>query len=282
MAIQLVIQDGHPYWYLSPDIWVVPGSDPTGAPGSPVAGQPAYLWSRVSNTGSTDATGVRVDFYWANPALQVTRTTATLLGSAFVDVVAGGSQEALCLVPWLPVIVNSGHECLIAVAHHPGTPLPTPLPDAFDPPTYPQVAQKNLTVLVAGANTMMLTLTVAGLQRLDKTVLVTAESGGELDKHTLTSLGLVGWTPARDAAVEVGLNFTRPCVDDTQPLGEVKLELRVPRGTSLPLHAAIRVKTLNRGEYQLIRIVEQLDGHIVGGLGLVVVAEHNPHQEVQS
>ena len=32
MAVQLEIRDGQPYWYLSPDIWAVPGSDPNGAP----------------------------------------------------------------------------------------------------------------------------------------------------------------------------------------------------------------------------------------------------------
>jgi hypothetical protein len=71
MSVQLVIRDGNPYWYLSPDIWVVPGNDPSGPPGSPIAGQTAYLGARVANTGSTGANGVRVDFYGANPALQV-------------------------------------------------------------------------------------------------------------------------------------------------------------------------------------------------------------------
>lgn len=75
MAVALTIHDGDPHWYLSPDIWVVPGADPSGTPGSPVAGQPAYLWAGVENLGSTDAKGVRIDLYWANPALQVTAIT---------------------------------------------------------------------------------------------------------------------------------------------------------------------------------------------------------------
>src|ERR1700686_1264207 len=149
MAVQLVIRDGNPYWYLLPDIWVVPGADPAGPPGSPIAGQPACLWAHVSNTGDVDATGARVDFYWENPALQVLRSNATLVGSANVDVPAGGGQDALCLVPWTPVIVNGGHECLVAVVNHPADPLPDPPPDDFNPPLYPQVAQKNLTVLAA-------------------------------------------------------------------------------------------------------------------------------------
>ena len=196
MSVQLLIRDGNPHWYLSPDIWVVPGNDPSGSPGSPIAGQTAYLWAHVANTGSTDANGVRVDFYWANPTLQVTRSNATLVGSAFANVPAGGTQDALCLVPWIPVIVNNGHECLVAVANHVGNPLPNPLPDAFDPPTYPQVAQKNLTVLVASA--AMLTITVSGLQRADKSVILTTELGGELDASTLASLGLRELRPAKN------------------------------------------------------------------------------------
>ena len=83
MPVQLHIRDGNPYWYLSPDIWVVPGNDPSASPGNPIAGQAAYLWAHVANIGSTDANSVRVDFFWANPALQVTRSNATLVGSAF-------------------------------------------------------------------------------------------------------------------------------------------------------------------------------------------------------
>lgn len=198
MSVQLVIRDGNPYWYLSSDIWVVPGNDPSGSPGSPIAGQTAYLWVHVVNTGSTDANSVRVDFYWANPALQVTRSNATLIGSAYADIPASGVQDALCLVPWTPVIVNDGHECLVAVANHAGDPLPNPLPDAFDPPTYPQVAQKNLTVLVARIQAAMLTITVSGLQRTDKSVILTTELGGELDASTLESLGLRALRPAKE------------------------------------------------------------------------------------
>ena len=225
MSVQLVIRDGNPYWYLSPDIWVVPGNDPSDSPGNPIAGQTGYLWARVANTGNIDANGVRVDFYWANPALQVTRSNATLVGSAFADVPAGGTQDVLCLVAWIPVIVNDGHECLVAVANHPGNPLPSPLPDAFDPPTYPQVAQKNLTVLVAAMHAAMLTITVSGLQRTEKSVVLATEQGGELDERTLESLGLRGFHPAKKPAVEVGLNLERSCVGDKDPLGKDKVEL---------------------------------------------------------
>jgi hypothetical protein len=279
MSVQLLIRDGSPYWYLSPDIWVVPGNDPSGAPGGPMAGQPAYLWGRVSNTGITDANGVRIDFYWADPTLQVTRSNANLVGSAFADVPAGGSQDVLCLVPWMPVIVNDGHECLLAVAIHGGDPLPSPLPDAFDPPTYPQVAQKNLTVLVAKMHAAVLTITVGGRQRMDKTVTLTTELGGELDERTLAGLGLRGLRPARKPAVEVGLDNERRCPGDKDTIGMDKLKLRVPRGTSAAVHMTVRAKALADNEYQLVQIVERSKNAILGGLGLVVVPEKASKKE---
>ncbi len=273
MSIRLTIQDGSPHWYLSPDIWVVPGADPDGPTGSPIAGQTSYLWARVGNTGSTDAMGARIDFYWANPALQVTRSNATLVGSAYVDVPAGESQDALCLVPWLPVVVNSGHECLIAVANHSGDPLPSPLPDAFDPPTYRQVAQKNLTVLVARARMSTHALTLSALQRQDKAAVVTAEVGGELDALSLERLGLRGFKPAAAGAVEVGLALEARCIGDKEPLGSCKLQLELGRGTSTAVYARVRAHHLNPGEYQLVHVTEHSKHKLVGGLAFIVISE---------
>jgi hypothetical protein len=278
MSAQLVIRDGNPYWYLSPDIWVVPGSDPNGPPGSPIAGLPAYLWAHVANTGDTDAFGVRVDFYWANPALQVLRSNANAVGSAFADVPAGGGQDALCLVAWNPVIVNGGHECLVAVAVHPADPLPDPPPDAFDPPAFRQVAQKNLTVLAASMHASMHALTVGGWRRADKTVVVTAETGGALDEISLARLGLKGLRPAREDGVAVGLDRRARCPGENEPLGPDQLELRVPRGTSTAVYASIRANRLERGEYQLVRITERSGDQILGGLGFVVVPQEKEGQ----
>lgn len=273
MSVQLLIRDGIPDWYLSPDIWVVPGSDPTASPGSPAAGETAYLWAHVANLGSSDANGVRLDFYWANPALQVTRSNATFVGSAYADLPAGGAQDALCLVPWTPVMVNGGHECLVAVANHGSDPLPNPLPDAFDPPTYRQVAQKNLTVLVAGGQAMSLILTVSGLLRADKRVTLTADVGGELDARTLAGLGLRGLRPAKRPRAEAGLDLEARCVGAKDPIGKDRLDLAVRRGTSTAVHLAVRAKGLPENEYELVRIVERDGDRVLGGLGFVVVAQ---------
>ncbi len=288
MSVQLLIQDGNPYWYLSPDIWVVPGNDPSGSPGTPIAGQPAYIWARVANISKTnDANGVIVDFYWANPALQVTRSNAHKVGSAFADIPAGGMQDVLCLVPWNPIIVNNGHECLIAVANHADDPLPSPLPDAFDPPTYRQVAQKNLTVLaVTKMQAAMLTITVSGLQRADKFVVLTTEQGGELDAATLASLGLSRLQPAKESIVEVSIDQKRHCPDDDNGHEKDKIKLHVPKGTSTAVHVTVRARNLTENEYQFIQIVERSEDKVLGGLGLVVVSEkpatENERREKQS
>lgn len=271
MAVSLLIRDGDPHWYLSPSVWVVPGGSPEGPQGPPVAGQPAYLWASLENVGDTAATGARVDFYWANPALQVTRTNATLVGSAYANVAAGGTQEVLCLVPWLPVVVNGGHECLVAVASHPADPLPTPLPDVFDPPAHPRVAQRNLTVLTS-ASAAMIAITLAAPPRRDKSVRVLVEVGGELDRQSLAGLRLPQLHAADEPVVEAGLHRSAGCVGADEPIGQPELEVRIARGTSTAVHVAVRADRLPRDRYQLIRITEHDEQRLLGGLGLVVVA----------
>lgn len=272
MSVELLIRDGSPYWYLSPDIWVVPGNDPTGSPGSPVAGQPAYVWTHVANLGTDDADNVSVQFWWADPSLQVTRSNAHLIGTSSANVPAGGGQDVLCLVPWVPVMVNAGHECLVAVAVDPADPLPNPLPDAFDPPTYPQVAQKNLTVLPASAMAMQWPLTIGGWARVDKDVVVEAIVGGELDELSLARLGLPHHKPARSHALNVGLHpHLLPC-DDKGRFDKQRVTLKVPRGTNRAVYASLHAPALAPDEYQLVRFTESSAGRLLGGLAYVVVA----------
>jgi hypothetical protein len=218
MPAHIIIRDGSPYWWASTDIWVVPGADPNGAPGTPVAGQPAYLWAHAVNTGSSNANGTRIDFYWADPSAQVVVGTATPVGSAFVDLDTDpAGQDVLCLVPWLPVIVNGGHECLLAVAHGPNdaSPIPDPLPNGyvFDPPAHDQIAQRNITVLLASMLASAMVISVQALPRQDKEAVLTVEFGGELDQRQLALLGLdkMQLRPAPRHAVQVALSLKPLC-----------------------------------------------------------------------
>jgi hypothetical protein len=123
MDARVEIRDGVSHWWHSPDIWVVPGSDPNGPPGQPIAGQFNYLSGRVRNTGNAAVSGVNVKFYWSNPAMGVLRSNSTLVGNAFVDLNPGESKDVLCIVPWVPEIFNDGHECVVAEAIDPNDPL---------------------------------------------------------------------------------------------------------------------------------------------------------------
>lgn len=218
MPAHIIIRDGSPYWWSSTDIWVVPGADPNGAPGTPVAGQPAYLWAHAVNSGNSTANGTRIDFYWADPSAQVIVGTATPVGSAFVDLDTDpAGQDVLCLVPWMPVIVNGGHECLLAVAHGPNdsSPIPDPLPNGyvFAPPAHDQVAQRNITVLMAGMLASAMVISVRALPRQDKEAVLAVEFGGELDERQMTLLGLqkMQLRPAPRHAVQVELSLEPQC-----------------------------------------------------------------------
>jgi hypothetical protein len=150
MAVELEIRDGSPWW-ASPDILVLADPSDTGET-MPVAGTPCYLKARVRNNGTTSVSDATVRFYWANPAIGVTRTTATLIGQAFVSLGPGDVQEALCLTPWVPEFLNDGHECVLAEAFHDSDAI-TPLPD-FQVPTDRHVAQRNLSVVLAATSGM--------------------------------------------------------------------------------------------------------------------------------
>lgn len=112
----LVIDHGDPWW-LSPNVWAVPIASPDAtSPGesSPAAGLSYYLKANVRNAGFSPADNVQVKLYWANPATVITRSSAHVVGSAFVSVDAGQVADVLCLTPWVPTYVNQGHECIVA------------------------------------------------------------------------------------------------------------------------------------------------------------------------
>lgn len=268
-SADLLVRDGTPHWWLSPDIWVVPGTDPNGPPGSPVAGDTAYVWARVTNTGKDDAVGAQVQFYWGNPAVQMLYSGITLIGTAAADIPAGESQDVLCLVPWNVVTVNDGHECLVVVATMPGDP---PLPDVVDPVGYPNVAQRNLTVVSAlRKGEFRLAVTVTAPQRSDKKVHVSWTLDGELPKDTLASLGVKQRRPARKPGVEVWLSL-KP---DAEPQrGGSGLDLEVPAGRSVGFYVTVRgTGALSPNEYQVVHVVERQQNEILGGISFVAVAE---------
>jgi len=267
---QLLVRDGTPYWWDSPDIWAVPGTDPNGAAGQPIAGDIAYVWARVENTGLDDAFGVQVRFYWADPSTQMLFSTINLIGTAYADIPAGATQDVLCLVPWSVVFVNGGHECLVAVASMPGDP---PLPDQVDPPAYPNVAQRNLTVFNALKSDFHLMLAVGGGQREGQRVRLTAEIGDELAKEALATLGVKQARPVAKPQFRVGLSL-KPATEPGGDIGEPVLDVTVPPGRSVAVYVTVRATgRLGPDEYQLLRVVERQNKRVLGGVSLVGIAE---------
>ena len=102
MSVELSIDDGNP-WYLSPDIWVVPGNDPNGPIGMPVAHKPAYVWVRVNNRGTAPVSNAVVRYYWADPSTAVTVSTANLIGVSYVSLNPGEEKDVLCLSRGFPL-----------------------------------------------------------------------------------------------------------------------------------------------------------------------------------
>jgi len=273
MAVELLIEDGSPDWWESLDIWVVPGTDPSGAPGTPVVGQPAYLWATVRNEGDTDASEVQVDFWVANPSIQIRKSTANHVGTAFADVAAGSSQDVLCLVPWNVTLVNGGHECVVVEASSPADPLSPPPadPDILDAPDYRQIAQRNLTVALAmGTARQELLISISAGLRASNTVELEVSEGHPLSRKALASLGLKARRAVPDK-VAAGLSERSQCGQD-RPESHRTLRLEVPRGTSAAAYLGLAPQEpLAADEYAVIKVVGRDQERIVGGLSVVMV-----------
>jgi hypothetical protein len=274
VAVELLIKDGSPDWWESPDIWVVPGTDPGGAPGMPVVGQSAYLWATVRNEGDVDASQVQVDFWIADPSLQIRKSTASHIGTAFADIPAGGSQDVLCLVPWHVTLVNGGHECAVVEASSPADPLsPPPIdPDVLDAPDYRQIAQRNLSVLiVAGTIRDELLVTVCAGARADKAAVIEVAEGDALSAELLGSLGLKGRRYVGAERISAGLSERSLCGQEGAE-GARALRLEVPRGTCAAAYLSVAAREpLAPEEYAVIKVVERDQERVIGGLSVVIV-----------
>jgi hypothetical protein len=274
MSAQLLIADGPaPAWWESPDIWVVPGGDPNGSPGTPVAGDTASLWARVHNEGDVDVSGVAVDFWVADPSTQIRRSTAHHIGTAYADIAAGDTQDVLCLVAWQVTIVNGGHECVVVEASSPADPLQPPPadPDELDPPTYRQIAQRNLSVAIAAQERWtQLALSVAAGRRSAKTVELEATAGAELSRTQLATLGIEGHRPVGSERVSLSLtaNVAADVTREHRPL-----RLQVAAGHAAPAYLSVAMREpLGAGEYALVRVVERDGKRALGGLSLVLIS----------
>ncbi len=268
----LEIRDGNPKWYLSPDIWVVPGNDPEGAPGSPVAGQSAFIWARIHNREKRTIEDIEVKYYWCNPALGVLRSRANYVGSSFLELEPNQSDQLPCLAPWMPEVVNDGHECLVVEVIHPVDPLPNPLPDRFDPPAYHQIAQRNITVLEAPSYAMVLAIEAAAPEQEDRVIVVRVEIGGEIDPENLELLGIPKYKAFDPSAVIAGLGTTRNCPESPKSL-QRELKLAIKKGTAQAVYLTVLAKSLKPGSYVPIDVISNDGNKDDGGITYVVTGK---------
>jgi hypothetical protein len=271
MSVQLEIDDGNPY-YLSPDIWVVPGSNPAGPQGIPRAGQASYVWARVHNTGTDSVTGAAVNYYWANPATLITQNTANSIGTSFVDLDAGQTAEVLCLTPWLPSWVNGGHECLIAEVVSAADPPPPRTPDdPFNPPAERQMAQLNLTLINAMQGLVVFPFLVgnAPILRSREITVEVKRAPVEQLRAQLETLQLKRLPEEMSETKEFGLQPYN-CGDQVSEVGKQQLSLSLNAGDQYGLALAVRVPEKQPGHAALYLIEQREQQRIIGGIGVLV------------
>ncbi len=141
------IPGGTNYW-KSPDIWIE-SSNPSG---NGVAGEDNFVWVRIFNLGMAPSAPVKVDFYWANPALGLGAANMNLIGTEWTDVPSQSFREVRCNSAWVPVFVNNGHECLKVNCTDP---ILDPITAPFQPKLDRHVGQRNVTVLEGAAGARM-------------------------------------------------------------------------------------------------------------------------------
>ncbi|MGZ3234891.1 MAG: hypothetical protein ACXU7O_09345 [Croceibacterium sp.] len=158
-----------PFWE-SPDIFIVPGVDPTAAPAIPaafgdiaLANQPNTLYAHVWNFGQAASAEAVVEFYWCDPSLGITSASTHLIAQTAVSLGAKGSGHAhavvKCPAPWTPTFLNGGHECLLVRVWDNPSDLPG-LP-RMDARVNRHVGQRNVHVVAAGAKAMARTVSAA-------------------------------------------------------------------------------------------------------------------------
>lgn len=270
MPVELEIRDGEPWW-LSPDVWTVPGSNPEGAPGQPVAGELCYLWARVRNNGTAGVQNATVRFYWADPSVGFDRSTANQIGTSFVSLDPAEDAEVLCLAPWVPTFVNGGHECILAEAFHNNDPLPaTP---AFNVPTDRHVAQRNLTVVNVGAmKAFSAFFTIVNTQRVDRAFELIVRQGRLEEIEPLSkTLGFKLPPKTREGKLTRAGFVDKLCVgeQDVSRATSERTELRLRRHGK----AGRSLVGVVEGGAALLHVEQRLDGRSVGGLSVLVLGE---------
>ena len=296
-------------FWESPDISVAPNVDPSSAPlfpptsgGVAQSSVPNTLYAHVWNLGKSPAYRVRVEFYWFNPSLGISRSDANLVGAAWIDLanrytvypqwtqmsgpsgayLSRGSHAIVkCPETWVPSYENNGHECLVVRAFEPI--FDAVSPDQFSAAADRHIGQRNIAVVLAASpasidlplslgyipNPAEATVDVelAGPQTME----FLRQYTGKMDPGLAAPAGgvVTGLLPPALAGTHlVHIAGLPHDLRGTLLNGVEKFE----RGCD-PLQIGVHASIQNIGpkEAQVIRVRQRIDGDVVGGYSLVLM-----------
>jgi hypothetical protein len=296
-------------FWESPDIFVLPNVDAAVAPLMPpqlglsaIAGAPNTLYAHIWNLGKSPAYRVRVEFYWFNPSLGISRADSNLVGAAYVDLgdrfthfpdwkqidrsygsfmSRGAHAIVRCPVTWTPAFVNNGHECLVVRAFEQ---FKDPLsPDHFSAAADRHVAQRNIAV-VMNASPAELDLDLdLGYPQAPGPVTINIEVGAAPSMEFLRLRSGRGGPPITAARSKLVAGLMPPTLRTVTPtrLCNVSFDCRGPllqdreafeRGCELvkvAFHAA--VQDLGHNEAHVVRIRQRSGTDVIGGYSVVLL-----------
>lgn len=296
-------------FWESPDIFVVPDQEAGSAPLNPPttagiakANAPNTLYAHIWNLGKAPAYRVRVEFWWFNPSLGISRASGHLIGATWVDLAnrfthydnwmqvnqpagnyisRGNHAIVRCPETWRPTFENGGHECLVVRAFEP---ILDPVAQSqFSPVADRHIAQRNIAVVQAASPASIdLILDLGYIKSTGNTEIdVVVEPPTAMEWLKL----LVGRPdPGFQAPAEqviAGLMTPIPHGINVPSLQEIpcdcrnhllKQRERFYRGCdplNIPFHAA--AQDLKPHEAQIVRIRQRIDDDVVGGYSVLLV-----------
>jgi hypothetical protein len=296
-------------FWESPDIYVAPNLNASNAPLSPPtlgglaqAGAPNTLYAHVWNTGKAPAYRVRVEFYWFNPTLGISRSDSNFIGAAYVDLgnryshlnewtvvsrpygsyLSKGCHAIVkCPETWTAEFVNAGHECLVVRVCDPF--MDAVPADVFSAATNRHVAQRNIAVAQAASPASIDLALNLGYQAEagDAEIEITIEDPASMDWLKLYTGDPSPGLHAPQAPVVAGLLPATLPGSRVVKISDLTFECRKPllwpvervaRGCdplAIPVHAS--VANLKPYEAQVVRVRQRVQGEVVGGYSIVLI-----------
>ncbi|MGY5852827.1 MAG: hypothetical protein RTU92_04600 [Candidatus Thorarchaeota archaeon] len=287
MPEQLEIDDGDPVWN-SPDIWTVPGDDPNGPVGSPVAGGSTWIWAQVHNQGKDPSENARVKFYWGDPSTIVTRDTAHLVGTSQVRLDPGESKDVLCVTRWIPVLVNDGHECLIVEVFSPTDPLTSYGDNYFHVADDRHVAQRNVTVLPAPSPApsppspfFMFSAAHDGRyndKQYEARLIARRTKLGNI-KEIIEKLGLKKMPAESESIADYGI-IPYKCGESVKSVGKKELSIKLSPKERIGLALAIETSAEFEMHEAALFTIDQYSGEkLSGGITVLITGTNSPKRK---